>query len=182
MTTEIIETTVQPAEQVEIKNPAGLVAKNQELLRELGDTKAALQVATDALGLAQSENAALTAKLYQLEVENPLEADLRAASAVPWQYTRDTAIKLGLLEMKPDKQGVMRPKWFDETGEAANLEGGLFNFLSGVYSRTKVDDLGKCLRSSGATGGGATGGGSAAPRPTAPTPTTPTPVQALGLR
>jgi hypothetical protein len=177
MTTENTETI----EQTEVKNPSALLAKNRELLQQLADAKAALQVAQDALGQAQSDKTAMSERLYQLEVLNPLEADLRGVSGGPWKYTHDTAIELGLLKMQADKEGVMRPKWYDETGKVANLENGLYSFLSEVYSRTG-NDLGKCLRSSGATGGGATGGGhSGRTEPAAPPPA-PAPVMQLGLR
>lgn len=179
--TQTTEPTIEPVPE-EVKNPSALLAKNKELLAQLATAKAALQTAQEALGHAQSEKDALTGRLYQIEVLNPLEADLRAVSGGPWKYTHDTAIESGLLKMQPDKLGVMRPKWFDETGKVANLENGLYSFLSGVYSRTG-GDLGECLRSSGASGGGAKGGtagnADAVQRPTAPTPA---PVQALGLR
>ena len=166
----------------EVKNPEALLKKNRELLRELADAKAALQVATDALGAAQSDKTAMSARWYQLAVLEPLESDLRSASAAPWKYLRDTALEHGLLKMQPDEEGFERPAWFNENGEPADLSGGLYRFLAGVYDRTK-NDLGQCLRASGTAGSGSTGSSGighhmkAAPAPTAPAPITP-----LGLR
>lgn len=179
MTTETENT--QTAEEVQVKNPAALLAKNRELLQQLTETKAALQTAQDALGKAQSDKAAMSDRWYQLEVMKPLEADLRDASAMPWKYLQDTAAELGLLKMVPDAEGFERPQWFDEKSEPADLSGGLHKFLSGVYERTQ-NDLGRCLRASGTQGSGASGStGRSTPAPTTtPTPT-PTPMK-FGIR
>lgn len=71
-----IENTETPTagqtEQVEVKNPAALLAKNKELLRELADTKAALQIAQDALGTAQSAHTKTAEQLHSVRVTEPL--------------------------------------------------------------------------------------------------------------
>lgn len=182
MTTENTpESTTESTPDVEVKNPAAVLAKNRALLTELAEVKAALLTSQDALGAAQSDKTAMGERWYQLAVLEPLEADLRSASAAPWKYLRDTSAELGLLKMQPDSEGFERPAWFNEKGEPADLSGGLHRFLSGVYARTQ-NDLGKCLRASGITGGGATtSSGSYRPTPSPAAPP-PAPITALGLR
>lgn len=183
MTTETTETIIQPTEQIEVKNSAGLIAKNKELLRELADTKAALQAAQDALGTAQSDKSAMSDRWYRLAVLEPLEADLSSASAAPWKYLRDTALEKGLLKMEPDSEGFERPAWFNEKGEPADLSNGLYKFLCGVYSRGGKDhELGSVLRASGASGSGSTGSsGHGVSQNASPVPTPVAPIP-LGLR
>ena len=65
----------------EVKNPAALLAKNKELLKELSDSKAALQAYQDNLEKAQSDQKAMRDRWYQIAVLEPLETDLRSASA-----------------------------------------------------------------------------------------------------
>jgi hypothetical protein len=167
----------------EVKNPAALLAKNKELLKELSDTKAALQASQASLEKAQGDQKAIRDRWYQIAVLDPLETDLRGASAAPWKYLKDMTMELGLLKMQPDAEGFERPTWFNEKGEPADLTGGLYRFLSDVYKRTG-NELGSCLRSSGISGSGATAATrSASERSETTSPIqTPAPAYQLGLR
>ena len=173
-------TTENPPLADEVKNPAALLAKNKELLKELSDSKAALQAYQDNLEKAQSDQKAMRDRWYQIAVLEPLETDLRSASAAPWKYLKDTAMELGLLKMQPDSEGFERPTWFNEKGEPADLSGGLHRFLSDVYKRTG-NELGACLRSSGTSGSGAAGG-SATDKPQPNAQPAPAHSLQLGLR
>lgn len=155
---------------------------NKQLLSELKAERAANKAAQDGLQAAQAAEKQWRERWYSLEVSAPLEADLRGAAAGPWKYLRDTCTELGLLKMEPDSEGIERPTWYDEKGQPANLERGLYEFLCGVFNRTG-GDLGHCLRSSGASGSGAHSGAYRPYTPSAPeTPKGATPSVTLGLR
>ena len=184
MTTEHTpESTVDAAPDVEIKNPAAVLAKNRALLTELAEVKAALQTAQDALKTAQESSSAWREKWHQIDVVAPFDKSLDEVSAVPSRFLRQLVTELGLLKFEADAQGVDRPTWFDETGKPADLSKGLKHFMHGVSDRTKgQNELAHLLRGTGASGGGAQPSSyvrfAPAPRPVAPTPA-PTP---LGLR
>lgn len=155
---------------------------NKQLLAELKAERTAHKAAQDALQAAQGAETAWRDRVYQSEVLQPLEADLRGAAAGPWKYLQDVCTEAGLLKMEPDADGFERPVWYDENGEPADLGRGVYEFLCDVHRRIG-GDLGSSLRSSGISGGGATGSAgkftpAAAPKPATPA-ATPSP---FGLR
>lgn len=154
---------------------------NKQLLAELKAERTAHKATQDALHTAQGAETAWRGRVYQSEVLEPLEADLRGAAAGPWKYLHDVCTEAGLLKMEADADGIERPAWYDENGQPADLGRGLYGFLRDVHSRIG-GDLGSCLRASGASGGGATGSMGAFTRTT--TEEAPTPMQrpAFGLR
>ena len=178
--TDTPTSTADTAPEVEVKNPAALLAKNRQLLSDMASIKAELKAAQDALDAAQSAEAAWRDRVYQSEVLAPLEADLRGAAAGPWQYLKDVCAEAGLLKMEASADGFERPVWHDETGEPADLERGLYGFLCDVHRRIG-GDLGNCLRASGMSGGGATGS-TGKFIPSAPAAPAPAPRASFGLR
>lgn len=181
---QVTEYTTPDTDALGVKNPAALLAKNKELLAKLAETTTALKTAQDALGVAQASATDWQARWHKSAVLDVLEADLKAVSGVPVKYMRDVATELGLLKMQADKNGIDRPVWFDEKGEAADLSNGLYRFLSGVTERSGTDkELSKVLRGTGASGSGASSSWSVGIPTQKTTPTT-TPVapMPLGLR
>ena len=183
-TDKTTDMTTPETDAVEIKNPAALLAKNKELLSKLAETNTALKTAQDALGVAQASATDWQARWHKTAVLDVLNADLKAVAAVPTKYMRDVVNELGLLKMQADGEGIERPVWLDEKGEAADLSNGLHRFLCGTYERLgQGNELGQVLRASNARGSGAgsSSGGYTTPAKATHvfTPATPIP---LGLR
>ncbi len=178
-------------DETEIKNPAGLLAKNKALLARNAEQAARITELEGQLQQAQEAHAKAVEtaqagvnewkeRWHKDTVLKRLEADLRGAAAGPWQYLRDTCLELGILKMIPGEDGLERPQWFDGKGNPAEQPFGLWKYLSDLSEQHP--DLGHCLRASGIQGGGATGSqGSIAPAP-APAPTAPPAPPAFGLR
>lgn len=183
-TDKTTDMTTPETDAVEIKNPAALLAKNKELLAKLAESNTALKATQDALGVAQASATDWQARWHKTAVLDVLDAELKAVSGVPFKYMADTLKEMGLLKMETDKEGIQRPVFFDEKGEAADLSNGLHRFLCGTYERLGPgNELGQVLRGSGARGSGAmssSGGYMTPEKPThVSTPATPMP---LGLR
>ena len=184
-TAEIFVDTTPETDTPVVKNYAGLITKNKELLANLAETTTALKTAQDALGSAQASATDWQARWHKTAVLDVLEAELKAVSAGPIKYMRDVVTELGLLKIMADKEGIERPVWFDERAQPADLSKGLYKFLCGVSERGGEEcELGKVLRCSGASGGGMSQSGSGAGRITqnaTPVPTPAAPIS-LGLR
>lgn len=158
--------TTETTTDTEVKNPAGLLAKNKELLASVsqltarvteleGQLQQAQEGHTKALEAAQADQNAWKVRWHQDTVLKALERDIQDAAAGPWKYLRDTCQELGLLKMLPGDDGLERPHWFDEKGNPAELKEGLWSHLAGVYGRTNDRELGTSMRGTGASGSGA---------------------------
>lgn len=174
MTAETADTTPTNPELERLRE------HNKQLLAELKAERAAHKAAQDALEAAQGAETAWRDRVYQSEVLQPLEADLRGAAAGPWRYLKDVCTEAGLLKMEAGADGFERPAWYDENGKPADLGRGVYGFLRDVHSRTG-GDLGNCLRASGMSGGGATGNVTKF-TPAAPAAPAPAPRPSYGLR
>lgn len=109
MTTEITEvTTTEP----EVKNPAALLAKNRELLRELAEVKAELQAAQEGQKAAQEAQSKAASDLYNFRVTEPFDRVMRELSHHPGLMAK--AIN-DLLEVRLDESN--NPVLFDKQGK-----------------------------------------------------------------
>lgn len=179
--TDATENTEVTTTEPEVKNPAALLAKNRELLGKLAAAQAELATAQTALAAAQEDATTQRLRWHQSAVLAPLEEEIKGVTAGPWKYGRDVFTELGLLKMEPDAHGDLYPAWFDNKGNPANLEKGLYPFLCAMIDAMPGSDLATTIRSSGTSGGGAHGGAGTvkpAAQAVAPAPAPP----AFGLR
>ncbi len=104
--------TIENTEQIEVKNPDALLKKNRQLLQELTETKAALQVAQEALGTAQSANEATAAQLHTIRVTDPLARIVATLSPHTGLMTKTLN---DLFDVKLDAEH--NPHLFDKQGQ-----------------------------------------------------------------
>lgn len=192
-----------PAEP-EVKNPAGLLAKNRELLARLGEQSARL---AELEAKATEHDAQIDAwrARHQATIDKALLDELGAISVPPAKYLLDVCVEAGLLAFETDADGLKWPVWRDinratrtkpdrrghttelrpasvGTGRA-DLSHGLRSYLGSAYSVLGIDDLGRCLPGTTAMGGGASGNGSGVGgAPSAPAAAAPAQLHQTGLR
>lgn len=194
MTTETTETTIQPTEQIEVKNPAALLAKNKELLRELADTKAALQVATDALGTAQSAHTKTAEQLHSIRVTEPLARIVGTLSNHPGLMTKtlndlfDVKLDADCNPVLLNKQG--QPLTWMKKGQHGYSEEvpvtlereSLAQWIINGFEGNPDGPQALMFKAQGTGAPGSTGISSKPTTPPAPSAPPPAPLTPLGLR
>ena len=76
MTTDNITDTALDTTEVEVKNPAALLAKNRALLKELAEVKSELQAANQALEAQTQRADTMGTELHDMRVLTPWRAEL----------------------------------------------------------------------------------------------------------
>lgn len=175
-----------PALQAEVER---LRTHSAQLLADLKLERRAHHATKDELKAALGGEQATWKQRYQQEaVLAPLENELRGVAAVPVEYLQSILAKTGLLKMEADAEGIERPRWYTPEGEPADMPRGLYWFLSDAFDKNRETllDLGRAIRSSGASGGGAMGGhgggGYTPPQKAAPFKPNASPAMPVGLR
>ena len=191
MPTEITEvTTTEP----EVKNPAALLAKNRELLRELAEVKAELQAAQEGQKAAQEAQSKTAGELYAYRVKEPLERIVGTLSPHPGLMAKalNDLFEVRLDESNNpvlfDKQG--RPlTWtkkdksgFGEEVSVSLNRDSLTEWINNAFEGYPDSPAALMFKPQGTGAVGASGG--MRHQPTPPKPATPAavPTQQFGLR
>ncbi|APW47065.1 hypothetical protein [Rhodoferax antarcticus] len=174
MTEKLTLDTGTETQEIEVKNPAALIAKNKELLTKLKQSQDDIASAQVALQAAQTESASWRKQWHDLSVIAPLDAALEDACVGPTKYLRAELLEREILKLEPDAQGTERPAWYLNGERATPVD--LHKFLCDIADPV----LSKMIRAKNTSGSGAGSSSGFAPKtPTAPAPVAP---PSFGLR